>query len=182
MTRYASFDHLATPPAPVTGWYDTAVLDYGSSLPQAYDLVEVTDDTFWANRLTGFWGVTDGAFVDITPTPPDGPTELQQQAVAALAAGIQLTSLGTGSLNGSYAVDPSTTLQISGVVAGIGAGLGLPGGGVTFIWPDTSGGPHSFDETNFKNFATAVSTYVYVLNQIIAGAILALPDSNITIA
>jgi len=102
--------------------------------------------------------------------------------VAALLAGIILTSLATGALDGTYDVSPATQIQISGVVAGIGAGLGLPGGGGTFNWPDTSGVPHSFDETNFKNFATAVSTYVYTLNQIIGGAILSLPDPNITIA
>lgn len=182
MTRYAYFDHLATPPALVLGWYDTGLINYGSNLPELFDLVEVTDDTFWANRLTGVWGVEDGAFVDITPAPPTPATTLQQDAAAALLAGIVLTSLATGALNGSYDVSPATQTQVGGVVAGIGAGIGLPGGGGTFLWPDTSGTPHAFSETNFKNFAAAVSGYTYVLNQIVGGAVLSLPDPNLTIA
>ena len=182
MARYGSFDHLATPPAPVLGWYDTAIINYGSSMPPAYDLLEVTDDTFWANRLNFTWGVTAGVFVDITPAPPTPATELQLEAAAALLAGVVLTSIGTGSLNGVYDVSVPAQANINGVVAGIGAGIGLPGGGGTFNWHDTSGAPHAFSEVNFKNFAAAVSGYTYTLNQIIGGAILALPDFNITIA
>jgi hypothetical protein len=181
MTRYAQFDHTASPPCPVLGWYDTDVFDY-PSLPPSYDLLEVTDDTFWANRFANPWGVMGGTFVDITPEPPPPLTELQQSALDALNAGIQLTSLGTGSLDGSYLVDPGTQININGIVAGIGAGNGIPGGGATFNWNDSSRVPHAFSETNFKNFAAAVTNYVYTLNQIIDGVILALPDPNITIA
>lgn len=180
MTRYASFDSTAIPPAPVTGWYDTGLFTY-PSLPPDFDLLEIDDDTFWDNRMTGLWGVTARTFVNITPTP-SGPTELQQQAMAALAAGIVLTSLSTGALDGTYDVSLQTTTSMSSVVAGIGAGLGLPGGASTFNWPDTSGSSHAFTETNFKNFATAVTGYTYTLNQIIGGAILPLPDFNLTIA
>lgn len=179
MTRYASFDHLATPPAPVTGWWDTGEFDYGASLPPGYDLLEITDNGFWEDRLTGTWGVEDGAIVSITPS---GPTELQTQASAALLAGIQLTSIATPALDGSYAVDPVTAARINGIIAGIAGGLGLPGGGGTFLWEDTSKVGRAFSETNFKNFATAVMNYTYVLNQIVSGTVLALPDFNITIA
>lgn len=182
MTRYAYFDHTQSVPQPVLGWYDTAIVNYGSALPALNNLLEVTDDTFWNNRLSAIWAVDDGTFVDISPAPPAPPTTLQQDAAAAISAGIILTSLATGALNGSYDVSPQTQIQIGGVVAGIGAGIGLPGGGGTFLWPDTSGTPHAFSEANFKNFATAVSGYTYVLNQIVGGAILSLPDVNITIA
>jgi hypothetical protein len=180
MPRYGQFDHSLTPPAPVTGWYDTDVFTY-PFLPPSYDLLQVTDPTFWDNRLTGLWGVSGGAFVDITP-PPSGPTELQLSASAALLAGIQLTSIGTPALDGSYAVDPATAARINGIIAGIAGGLGLPGGGSTFLWPDTSANGHAFDVTNYKNFAAAVMNYTYVLNQIVDGAVLSLPDFNITIA
>lgn len=182
MTRYAYFDHAQDAPQPVLGWYDTGLVDYGATLPASNDLLEVTDDTFWTNRLAATWGVDDGAFVNITPSPAPPPTELEQQAIAALAAGIQLTSLSTGSLNGTYDVSQPTQVRINGVMSGIGAGVGLPGGGATFNWPDTSGNAHAFSETNFKNFAAAVTNYTYTLNEIIAGTILPLPDFNITIA
>jgi hypothetical protein len=182
MTRYAYFDHTASTPQPVIGWYDTALVNYGSSLPPAPDLLEVLDNTFWANRLSATWGVDSGTFVDITPPPPTPPTTLQQQAIDALGAGIVLTSLATGSLNGTYDVSPGTQVLINGIIAGIGAGLGLPGGAGTFLWLDTSNNGHAFNETNFKNFATVVSGYTYTLNRIIGGAILSLPDFNITIA
>lgn len=181
MTRYASFDHTATPPCPVTGWYDTELFYY-PSLPPAYDLFEITDSGFWDDRLTGLWGIEDGAIVAITPDVPDGPTELQLSAVAAILAGIQLTSIATPALDGSYAVDQATASRINGIIAGIAGGLGLPGGDTTFLWEDTSGVGRAFSDANFKNFAAAVMNYTYTLNQIISGTVLALPDFNITIA
>lgn len=182
MTRFASFDHTVTPPCPVTGWYDTDLFTY-PVMPPGYNLQEVTDNTFWTTgRFVGQWGVAAGAFVDITPAPPAGPTVLQQQASAALFAGIQLTSIATPALDGSYAVDPGTVARINGIIATIAGGLGLPGGGATFLWKDTSGGDRAFSQTNFKNFAAAVMNYSYTLNRIIGGTVLALPDFNITIA
>jgi hypothetical protein len=180
MPRYGQFDHLATAPAPVLGWYDTDVITY-PSLPAMLDLLEVTDPTFWDNRLTGYWGVTSGAFVDITPVPPS-PTLLQQSAIAALIAGIVLTSIATPALDGTYANDPGTVPQINGIVANIAAGLGLPSGTSTFLWLDTSNAGHAFTANDFKNFAAAISGYNYTLSLIVGGAILALPDFNITIA
>ena len=180
MPRYGNFDHLATPPAPVLGWYDTDVFTY-SFLPPMYDMLLITDPTFWDNRTTGFWGVTSGAFVDITPVPPS-PTLLQQNAAAALLAGIILTSIATPALDGSYANDPLTVPHINGIVANIAAGLGLPSGTSTFLWLDTSNAGHAFTADDFKNFAAAISGYNYTLSLIVGGAILTLPDFNITIA
>jgi hypothetical protein len=179
MTRYANYDHTVTPLSPVLGWYDTDVFYY-PSLPPVEDLIIVTDSTTWNNRTTGQWGVQAGVIIPIvTPSPT---TPLQQSAIAAIYAGIVLTSIGTGTLNGTYDVSPPSQTSISGVIAGIGAGIGLPGGGGTFNWFDTNGSPHAFSAVNFKNFATAVSSYTYTLNQIIGGAILTLPDFNISIA
>jgi hypothetical protein len=178
MTQYAYYDHTITPTSPVIGWYDTAVFTY-PSLPPMIDLIEVTDTDVWANRTSGQWGVNSG---QVIPIIIPGPTTLQLQASAALLAGIVLTSLNSGTLDGTYDVSPQSTQSMAGVLAGIGAGIGLPGGGATFLWPDTSGTPHAFNATNFKNFAAAASGYTYTLNQIIGGAILPLPDFNITIA
>lgn len=179
MTRYANYDHTITPLSPVLGWYDTDVFEY-PSLPPIEDLIEVTDDAVWNNRTDGRWGVQAGLVIPIVT--PSSTTPLQNSAIAAQYAGIVLTSIGTGAINGTYDVSPTTLNRISGVVAGIGAGLGLPGGGGTFNWLDTSGAAHAFSAVNFKNFATAVSNYTYTLDQIINGVILTLPDFNITIA
>jgi hypothetical protein len=183
VTRYAQFDHLVTPPCPVIGWYDTGVVTY-PSLPPGYDLIEITDNDFWDNRFADgkSWGVQDNAFVDITGPPPDGPTQLQIDASAALGAGIQLTSIATPLLDGSYAVDAGTVSRINGIIGNIAGGLGLPGGDTTFLWNDTSNVGHSFTETDFKHFAAAIMNYTYPLSRILDGEILSLPDPNLTIA
>lgn len=179
MTKYANYDHTIATYSPVLGWYDTDVFEY-PSLPPMEDMIEVTDPDVWTNRTNGQWCVQTEQIIPLVT--PSSTTPLQQSAIAALYAGILLTSIGTGALNGTYDVSPLTQASINGVIAGIGAGIGLPGGSGTFNWPDTSGTQHAFSETNFKNFATAVSGYTYTLNQIIGGAILTLPDFNITIA
>ena len=88
---------------------------------------------------------------------------------AAIAAGIQITSTSTSSLNGTYAIGPNNQTAISAVMTGIANGLGLPGSGSTFYYLDTSGTPHSFTADQFKAFATAVRDYLYALDLFAAG-------------
>ena len=57
MTKYASFDPNA--PYPVTGWFDTDVINY-LNLPTG--LLELTQ-TQWDNRMTSAWFVADGNLV-----------------------------------------------------------------------------------------------------------------------
>lgn len=144
-------------------------------------------DCFHAEVAAQFVAVPAG-----DPTPQQGwtydgttfaapvvpPPSVAQQAAAMLAAGIQIASTGTPALNGTYACDPTTYQRIGGIVAAIAGGLGLPGGGSTFNWPDTAGVPHEFTATAFTDFARAVMNFEYALNAVIAanaGTLPALP-------
>jgi hypothetical protein len=99
-----------------------------------------------------------------TPDPLPGPTP-DDLLRAKLAAGIEITSSGSASLNGTYAIDDGAQSQITGLIALIGAGSGLPLGASKMPWPDQQGAPHEFTATDFKNFAAAVRDYVFGLRQ-----------------
>lgn len=60
MPKYAYFDHTATSPAPVTGWYDTDAITYNPP-PDAANLLLLTTDQ-WAARITNLngWAVQNG--------------------------------------------------------------------------------------------------------------------------
>jgi hypothetical protein len=93
-----------------------------------------------------------------------------------------VTSTATPALNGTYAVDPNSRSNIIAVQTRINAGLGLPGGGTTFSYYDTSGAAHQFGTGDFTNFAKAVSDYVYELSLVASGASQTLPANTLTIA
>lgn len=178
MPKYAYFDHTQPAPSRVLGWYDTDFVGY-LNLPDPGDLFLMSEEQ-WSSRMQGIKAIDDGLLVGWTPPPPPPPT-LAQQAQAMMTAGIQIVSLGTPEIAGTYAVGPADYQQIAGTVASIAAGLGLPGGGETFLWPDTSGQPHPFSAKNFTDFARAVMNWNYLLSQIAGGAPLSLPDATVTI-
>ena len=78
-----------------------------------------------------------------------------------LGNGIAITSTAKSALNGTYALDPTSRSDIIAVETSIAAGVGLPGGGSTFIYLDSSGSPHSFLASDFTNFAVAVRNFYY---------------------
>ena len=118
-----------------------------------------------------------------TFTAPAAPAvTLATQAAAMLASGIQIPSTSTPALNGTYAVDPATYQRITGIVAAMAGGLGLPGGGATFNWLDVSGVPHQFGATEFSAFAKAVMNFEYALNAIIGSNSGTLPTQPVAIA
>ncbi len=125
--------------------------------------------------------VTGGVWTFAAPAAPPAPT-LAQQAQAMLAAGMQLISTGTPALNGTYACDAATYQRVGGIIAAIGAGLGLPGGGAAFNWLDVSGNPHSFSAANFSALAKAMMDFEYTLNAIIGANSGTLPTQPVTIA
>jgi len=179
MTYYAQYDHSVTPQSLVLGWYDTGMFFY-PNLPPINDLLELTQNQ-WDNRTTETWAVENGALVIYTPPSPPPPTQ-QQLALADLQAGVvQIVSISNSSLDGTYASDSGTFQTISGILAAIGAGIGLPGGDDTFTWADAGGNPHFFGAEDFKNLATAIMNFTYTLSQIIGGAPLEIPTQPVTI-
>jgi hypothetical protein len=124
------------------------------------------------------WMISGGAII-AAPAPT---LTLAQQATAMLNAGMQIVSTGTPALNATFACDPATYQRVGGIVAAIAGGLGLPGGGATFLWPDTTGTPHSFSVVNFSAFAKAMMDFEYTLNAIIGSNSGTLPPQPVPIA
>ena len=129
----------------------------------------------WSATLTG------GVWVFAAPPGASAPT-LPQQATAMLAAGIAIVSTATPALNATYPVTTAAWQQMTGILSSIAVGLGLPEDGNTVNWPDVTGTPHQFTETNFKNLARAVRDFTYTLSSIQGGAALPLPTLPVTIA
>ena len=156
-TVYATLDGSGS----VTGWYANAPPD--PLPPGGVTAILMTDA-----RIVAFQAEQASA------------AALQSALASAIASGISITSTSTPSLSGTYAVDESTQAKITSTMTGISLGLGLPGGGSTFIYPDIAGAPHTFTQAQFQNFAIAVRNYVYSLLLYAAGQG-TLPSSAITI-
>lgn len=135
------------------------------------------DPAEWPNQ--GQVEDTDPRYLAFINPPPTS----QVLAAAAFGAGLTIASTATLTLNGTYAVDQISQMNIIAIETSINAGRGFPGGGAaTFNYPDTAGAMHAFTEPNFTNFAAAVRDYVYALNSVGAGASSALPAATATIA
>ncbi len=179
MPQYAYFDSTVAAPSPVIGWYDTESLTY-PTLPIAADLLALTAEQ-WAERMTGQWAVSNGALVAYTPPAP--VLTLAQQAQAALAAGLTVTSTGTPALDGLYSVDAAAQQNIQAVQIYIQANGKFPGSTGTYAWLDKSGAAHVFPSvTEFTAFATAVADYVADLQMIIYTGTGTLPAATKAIA
>jgi hypothetical protein len=98
------------------------------------------------------------------PDPIAGPSP-DDLLAGKLAGGIAITWTGGEVLSGTYSIDTDSQGQIAGIIAMIGAGLGLPMDADTLPWPDTDGAPHAFDADQFKILAKAVRDYVSGLRQ-----------------
>ena len=125
------------------------------------------------------WTYAGGTFT--APASSPAPT-LAQEAAAMLAAGIQIVSTSTPALDGTYPVDDATWSEMAGILAGLGAGLTVPGGGSTFNWPDAGGAPHAFTAAEFKALAQATMNFVYALDAIVKSNSGTLPTQPVTIA
>ncbi|MEJ0020742.1 MAG: hypothetical protein WDN25_30170 [Acetobacteraceae bacterium] len=115
------------------------------------------------------------------PAPPPPPT-LQQQAGALLGQPLTVQCASVPALNGAYPIDATTQMQITGIAAAISAGVGLPGGGATFNWPDAAGAPHPWPAPQFTEYARAVMNFVYAAAQVAQGHGATLPSATVAIA
>ena len=112
------------------------------------------------------------------PTPALSNTQIFAQAVAN---GVNITSTSNSGLNGIYSCDTNATQNITSIVTGINAGMGLPSGSNTFFYFDANSNPHEFSANQFTVFGAAIRNYVYNLNLFAYGQI-PLPSANVTIA
>ena len=115
------------------------------------------------------------------PAPPPAPT-LAQQAQAALAAGLTITSTGTPALNGVYATDAETQADIGWVQIYVQANGKFPGSSGTYVWLDIDRAPHIFPSVaEFTAFATVFADYVADLKMIATTNAGTLPAATATI-
>ena len=127
------------------------------------------------------WVYAGGTFAPAPPPPPPPAPTPAQAAAAAFAQGCRLVSRGTAALNGRYALDPASQANVIGVQTRINAGLGLPLGAATIDWPDADGGTHTLTAAQFTALATALSDYVYLVDQFGIGAAATLPPQPYTV-
>jgi hypothetical protein len=150
-----------------------------------------TDDYFgpehWITQPAGFDINMIGSYTLVNGVL-EIPAAMQAQDTfnSLMSGGITLTSTGTPALNGTYSTMPNALINISGIASSIVNGLGLPGGGTTFNYRDTSGVAHTFDSSHFIEFAKAVRDFVYqceeTLNTIQLGGTATFPSNQITIS
>jgi hypothetical protein len=128
------------------------------------------------------WSAVQTAGVWTFAAPAEPILTLAQQAMAALSAGLAVTSTGTPALNGAYAVDAATQSRIQAELIAILLNGTFADGTTSVAWPDVSGATHDFASVDgFKTFASAVSAYVAGLYKCINGTATALPAATATI-
>ncbi len=130
------------------------------------------------------WTYVNGAFVAPPTTTPPALTPAQQ-AANAIAAGIQIVSTSTPTLNGTYALDAISLSDINGLVTGIMLNGSFPDSQSTYIYHDSSFTPHTFPSiAAFKAFATAVLNFSSQVIQYAksGGTLGAIPSNPVTIA
>lgn len=162
MTRYASFDPSSSPPHPVIGWYDTEEFVY-PTLPDLTHRLELTDEQ-WHGRMVdpSAWAVNGNDLVPYThPTPPPTP---DQALASKISDGIAITCSGDAAVSATYALDAQTMTEVGSVARDAASGLGLPGGGETFIYPDKSGQPHAFTSARLIALYQAMRNLLWVLS------------------
>jgi hypothetical protein len=164
----------------ITAYYDSI----DSPPPSGILTLSVTEPEWLTCISNPGWTVENGALVaPVPPTAAQIATQmLIQSAQSALSAGLSVASTSTAALNGTYAVDQLSQMDVIAIETSLNAGKGFPGGVTTFNYPDVGGVMHAFTEANFTDFAAAVRDYVYALKSVIAGASTTLPAASTTIA
>ncbi len=180
MTQYAQYDSTIAALSPVLGWYDTDAFGVPASIPAA-NLMALTPDQ-WAAHMAGLtqsWAVTGGNLATYAPQAPARTPA--QQAVAAMAAGLAITSTSTPALSGTYGVDAATTDHIQSEMLCVLVAGTFADGTAELAWPDLAGVIRTFPSIGaFRAFALAVSGYVAALYKVQNGTLTALPDATAT--
>ena len=175
--KYAAYDANGN----IIAYYDSI----DSPVPAGITAVIEISCSQWQSCIDNpGWTVQNGEL--IAPAPPTAAQVAAQALVSsaqvAMATGIAIVSSGTPALNGTYAVDQLSQMDIIAIETSLNAGKGFPGGTTTFNYLDAAGAAHAFSESNFTDFAAAVRDYVYGCKSVIAGASATLPTGPATIA
>lgn len=151
------------------------------------DAVEVSDEVWKVYAGAAHPpGMKFGADAKGQPTwvklPPPPPPTLPEQAQALLAGTVLVASMSLPELNGEYPLHMGLQQQINGIVMSVNAGLGLPGGGDTFNWPDADNNARQWPAKQFLEFGQKVMYFVYSCDQVSKGHSLSLPSRSFTLS
>lgn len=91
--------------------------------------------------------------------------QAQGEALVALSAGIQIASVSTPGINGTYSATANSIANVNAIMTYILSNNTFPNGASTMPWADIGGAVHVFPNTTiFKDFATAFANYVTVVS------------------
>ena len=149
--------------------------------------VPVTDATYTAwldagNRATPIESEASLQGVLAANYPAGWPQTPAQQALAAAAAGLTITSTSTPALSGTFSVSASSLSYIQGEMLAVAVNATFADGTTSVVWQDMAGTSHTFNVAQFKAFSIAVANYVANLGKVIGGLSTTLPASTATIA
>ena len=128
-------------------------------------------------QSASMWAVVNGSVVAKPPTSA-------QQAIAALAAGLTISSTSTPAINGTYATDDAEQARLNRVYSMIErAGGVFPSGLTSMPWPLADGTVVEFPSVSvFLNVEQAIGEYVLALDLIRTTNSGTLPSASVTIA
>lgn len=126
-----------------------------------------------------FSSVPDGTQAGATIQPG---TAIAAQAAAMLSAGCQIVCTSASSLNGLYSCSAAAQVDIQAEMISILANGVFTNGQSTFPWADVNGTMHTFTVAQFKEFATALGSFVSTLTLIEQTNSGTLPSASATIA
>lgn len=97
-------------------------------------------------------------------TTPTAALTPGQVLAAKIGIGIAITSTGSASVSATYALDAVTLDQVGSVARDAAAGLGLPGGGSSFAYPDITGAMKTLSAANVQGIYKAMRDLLFALN------------------
>lgn len=155
----------------------TAVID-----GQTMSNIVLAVPTFWSEQVNAWIAAGN------TPTPAPAPSAAQTAAMqyaAAVAAGLTVTWTVSATLNGTYALDPTTQFNMTAETVSLVTNSVFTNGQSTRNWPTLSGTFLSFTVAQFKALATAIALYLDQLASAqataAAGQSTAWPSASVTI-
>ena len=169
MPKYAQFDPSAASPAPVLAWIDTDA--FPAALPSAASLITLTADQ-WAAHWSGLWVVSAGALVPYAPPAP--VLTAAQQAWAAIAGGLTITSPTLGVAAVAFGCDAATTGHLNDEVTAIVLTGAFLDGTASITWPTLTAMPNgtffvALTVAQFKTLALTIGAFVGAATKVVLG-------------
>jgi len=163
-------------------------------IADSYWQVAGVDNFVWSSKRLAYVSNTDAEYVawlsagneiSLIESRESLAAVMQGRIPSYLAPGLPVTSISNSNLNGTYAMDGLTMSQIGSVARDVSSGMGFPQALPSFDYPDITGSPHTFNETEFVNLYKVLRDYVSEVSRAIQllalGNYIALPVASGTI-